>query len=799
MEKDKDRRRRQRPRRHHSIIPSSIRQTITATLDLVAQHTTFFRVHVAAFTLIPLIFSGIFYACNGRYHISFVDSMFLCYSAMTVTGLCTVNLSTITTFQQLILYFLMMIGDFTVASWIMVLIRKQFFKNHCEYVVSKRKKPTKKMSLKSKASFMKSISGPIGAAFKQREPTPRQEKVANDAPNPQFQLIGPTPGPTPGATLTDLQIDLPKELQSQPDEDNVHVLPESQFYSSSPKSANGMLLSPDVERSFRSPVSNNTTRSPQVGFAMSTGVSPRSGHHHPPTRLVQDGIPMPFRRTTVIVNQDDPRNEKDTRYRNFGGFPGPTELIDKLFKKAAPTTYRKMERTMTMSTYTTLQSTNVPWLNFSGLIVGRNSDFHTESLTDEQLEDIGGAEYRALRLLSYLVPAYFILSQIISILIFLPWLSVVHTYDGVFAAQFRLVSKTWFSFFQVMGAYTGGGLSLVDLGMLPFQNAYLMIVGLIFSILAGNHALSSMTALIIECYSWITSKILPEDSEAQSALSFLLDHPRRCFLYLFPSHQTWFLVVCLVGFSIIEWVSFLVLNIGLPAYDAIPVGPRVLAGLFQGLAARASGFAIVPLSNLAPALQFLYVVMMYIAVYPVALSIRSTNVYEERSMGIFEAPPDDEDEEPQGLEKIKSGRERVGRYLGWHLRRQLSIDIWWLVWAVFLVAIVERAKLLDESMKWFDLFRVLFELVSAFGGIGLSLGLPTDNFSFSGALRPLSKLIIIVIMVRGRHRGLPVAIDRAVLLPNDLVVNSNPELNDKPEMESNAMAEIPDLTPHVPA
>ena len=53
------------------------------------------------------------------------------------------------------------------------------------------------------------------------------------------------------------------------------------------------------------------------------------------------------------------------------------------------------------------------------------------------------------------------------------------------------------------------------------------------------------------------------------------------------------------------------------------------------------------------------------------------------------------------------------------------LDIWWLVWAVFIVAIIERAKLLDESMKWFDLFRVLFELVSAFGGIGLSLGLPT--------------------------------------------------------------------------
>jgi len=74
------------------------------------------------------------------------------------------------------------------------------------------------------------------------------------------------------------------------------------------------------------------------------------------------------------------------------------------------------------------------------------------------------------------------------------------------------------------------------------------------------------------------------------------------------------------------------------------------------------------------------------------------------------------------------------------------VDIWWLVWAVFIIAIVERGNLMNEDMKWFDLFRVLFELVSAFGGIGLSLGLPYDNYSFAGAMKPLSKLVIIVIM-----------------------------------------------------
>ena len=42
-----------------------------------------------------------------------------------------------------------------------------------------------------------------------------------------------------------------------------------------------------------------------------------------------------------------------------------------------------------------------------------------------------------------------------------------------------------------------------------------------------------------------------------------------------------------------------------------------------------------------------------------------------------------------------------------------------------------------------------------------------QNYSFSGALSPLSKLIVCAVMIRGRHRGLPVAIDRAILLPDE--------------------------------
>lgn len=147
-------------------------------------------------------------------------------------------------------------------------------------------------------------------------------------------------------------------------------------------------------------------------------------------------------------------------------------------------------------------------------------------------------------------------------------------------------------------------------------------------------------------------------------------------------------------------------------------------------------------------------------------------------MGVFEASAEDEEEEPT-LSEATPRRQRVFQYFGWHLRRQVAYDIWWLVSGIFLICIIERTKIMDDdNAPWFNLFRIceyllsvfamsltgvlpVFELVSAFGGIGLTLGIPTENFAFSGAFGPLSKLIVIVIMVRGRHRGLPVAVDRA--------------------------------------
>ena len=57
------------------------------------------------------------------------------------------------------------------------------------------------------------------------------------------------------------------------------------------------------------------------------------------------------------------------------------------------------------------------------------------------------------------------------------------------------------------------------------------------------------------------------------------------------------------------------------------------------------------------------------------VSVRSTNVYEERSLGVF----DDEDSEDEP--DTEGSRVAVwGRYLAWHARTQLAFGKLYLMW-----------------------------------------------------------------------------------------------------------------------
>ncbi|KAK4698324.1 Trk/Ktr/HKT type cation transporter, partial [Phenoliferia sp. Uapishka_3] len=258
---------------------------------------------------------------------------------------------------------------------------------------------------------------------------------------------------------------------------------------------------------------------------------------------------------------------------NFGGFPNPISLATSLLFAR--------RNTMPVPRTTTFASTHITggerrptdklisYLTFDAE-VGRNSNFR--KLTMEQEDELGGVEYRALSLLLRVVVGYWLGMQLLAVLILAPWISTSGTFKPILNNPGTLVvNPTWFVFFQVFSAFSNDGLSLDDANMTNFQTAYLLQVIMGLLILGGNTGYPIFLRIII---------------------------------------QTWFLAFVLAALDCTDWFAFLILDIGNPQIDSIPIGTRVINGLFQALSVRSGGFAIVNLSTIAPALQFLYVVMM---------------------------------------------------------------------------------------------------------------------------------------------------------------------------------------------
>jgi len=263
---------------------------------------------------------------------------------------------------------------------------------------------------------------------------------------------------------------------------------------------------------------------------------------------------------------------------------------------------------------------------------------------------------------------------------------------------------------------------------------------------------------------WTMSKVLPKNSSQQEPLRFLLDHPRRCYTLLFPSKPTWILFGIIFALNFVDVLLIVVLDLHNEEVSSMRLGPRILAALFQAASSRHTGTASFNLANVNPAVQFSLLVMMYISIFPIAFSIRASNTYEEQALGKY-SREDELDDHQKGTS-----------YLLKHARNQLSFDLWWIMLGVFCITIAESDRVADNADPAFSVFAILFEVTSGYGNVGLSLGYPTVLTSLSGKFSVFSKLVMCAMMIRGRHRGLPYALDQAIMLPGeDLMRNEHEE------------------------
>ncbi|KAK5627782.1 hypothetical protein RRF57_003497 [Xylaria bambusicola] len=492
---------------------------------------------------------------------------------------------------------------------------------------------------------------------------------------------------------------------------------------------------------------------------------PRSRRDSGMERLQAIHRPLPYgerQQTITIAEPDKPRKEDPSiptrigddveatahvvgaslRFRKSrtagSGFP-PNDTEDTLEDSRA-NPLRRIKTALTRGK----DDDPMPYLSWQPTI-GRNSQFI--DLTEEQREELGGIEYRSLKTLALFLTIYFWGYSILGIITLVPWILHNNPYYSSILENYG-INRVWWGFWTANSAFMDLGFTLTPDSMNSFNTAIFPLLIMSFLIILGNTGFPVALRFMI----WLGSLFAPRGSGLWEELRFLLDHPRRCFTLLFPSNANWWLFFILVALNTIDLILFIVLDLGSGPISKLPLHVRFLDGWFQAASTRTAGFSCLNLAEVHPAVQTSYLIMMYISVFPVAISIRKTNVYEEQSLGVYESRDDFDENQPSIS------------YVGTHLRRQLSFDLWYVFLGFFILSITEGGRLISGDIS---MFAVLFELVSAYGTVGLSLGYTGTNTSLVGQFSVLGKLVIVAMMIRGRHRGLPYGLDRAVLLPSE--------------------------------
>lgn len=117
--------------------------------------------------------------------------------------------------------------------------------------------------------------------------------------------------------------------------------------------------------------------------------------------------------------------------------------------------------------------------------------------------------------------------------------------------------RAWWGIFTAGSAFNDVGFTLTPNSMISFQEAIFPLLLMTFLIIIGNTGFPCMLRFII----WILSKIAPKGGVLWEELKFLLDHPRRMFTLLFPRSATWWLFAVLVILNGVDLIFFIILDV----------------------------------------------------------------------------------------------------------------------------------------------------------------------------------------------------------------------------------------------
>lgn len=275
----------------------------------------------------------------------------------------------------------------------------------------------------------------------------------------------------------------------------------------------------------------------------------------------------------------------------------------------------------------------------------------------------------------------------------------------ILTVYFALKGFGWkalgFGIFHAVAAFANAGFDIFERGMSYYAGDWVVNLTLIYLIIAGGLGFP----VLVNLYYYRRVRRLTLQSKLVLITTGVL------------------LAIGILSVALLEWTNPRTLG-------GQPLDTRILMSLFQGVTPRTAGFATVTYSDMRDPTLAIQAMLMFIGTAPVSTGggIKVTTIALIFLIFLSQV---------RGQEDVTAFRRRIPRSL---IAKSLTV----LSLSFLLVALASLALMISDGVEFLP---ALFEVSSAFGTVGLSLG---PGYGLATELSPFGKLLLMAVMFAGR-------------------------------------------------
>lgn len=539
----------------------------------------FITIHYLYISGMALLGSVIVFGIGGM---PYIDALFFASGSATQSGLNTIDLNKITTGQQFILYFIAMLCNPIIIHSSVVFVRLYWFEKRFKHVVEearslRRSKSKSRVFSKARddpelGKIQRSVRGSSIVVLRDGRALEGSGEEDKSRTNMAAESVSSSsPGQNSVSSSGDtLQSDVPIQRRGAVGEDDMVPI---EAQSPQHRNINHHIAflenqrSPKDKETLRIPSPREFDRGGRPQDVNDEDIAALQRHNTDQLETPRFGAVNFGRSPTanrITINEPDISRSRDKAHQstqaNFdqtgsatsSAQPSPS-FLSRMRSRRGPN-FKELIRANTsfLRSQEEKVKEEAPYLSWVPTVV-RNSTF--VNLNEQQREELGGIEYRALKTLAAVLMGYYFSLHLLGIICLGPWILRTPTYGSIITEVGQ--GRPWWAVFTAASAFNDLGFTLTPDSMISFGGAIFPLLLMTFLIIAGNTGFPCLLRFVI----WFGSKLSTKGTGIWEELQFLLDHPRRCFTLLFPRSATWWLFAILVALNAVDLIFFIILDV----------------------------------------------------------------------------------------------------------------------------------------------------------------------------------------------------------------------------------------------